>query len=332
MKIKYSSGSSVRLSPTGQTQIRDAFVLIGHAQRNAPGRKTSRFQQRTQKSEGRARPASMAMRLLSPSTPPPLFPSPGPKVPASISASSSSNSSVCLRRARGVCNGWRGRGGRVRPGRRTLRGGGASSGSGGTATLGGRPALPPLSLRRIQRALSPLYLKLRATSRSNEQAARSTSRRPNPCRSSALASLPAELRPPHALPASSLLCTASLPRDPLLFPAPRRREPAAAPRRAASPPPARARAPAPPPARGRDESERGAAPVVCVARGGRRNFASPLSSNANCVLRIGHRLEADSGTQNTVWDANMRLGRGVGDSLRLSGSWPRPRAPAGGRK
>jgi len=26
-------------------------------------------------------------------------------------------------------------------------------------------------------------------------------------------------------------------------------------------------------------------------------------------------LEADSGTQNIVWDANMRLGRGVGDSL-----------------
>ena len=260
----------------------------------------------------------MAMRLLSPSTPPPLFPSPGPKAPASVSASSSSNSSVRLRRARGVCSGWRGRGGRVRPGQRTLRGGGASSRSGGAATLGGRPALPPLSLRRIQRALSPLYLKLRATSRSNEQAARSTSRRPNPCRSSALASLPAELRSPPAPPASSLLCTASLPRDPLLFPAPRRREPAAAPRRAASPPPARARAPAPPPppARGRDESERGAAPAVCVARGGRRNFASPLSSNANCVLRIGHRLEADSGTQNTVGDANMRLGRGVGDSLR----------------
>ena len=169
----------------------------------------------------------MAMRLLSPSTPPPLFPSPGPKAPASISASSSSNSSVRLRRARGVCSGWRGRGGRVRSGRRTLRGGGASSGSGGAATLGGRPALPPLSLRRIQRALSPLYLKLRATSRSNEQAARSTSRRPNPCRSSALASLPAELRSPPAPPASSLLCTASLPRDPLLFPAPRRRGPAA---------------------------------------------------------------------------------------------------------
>ena len=265
----------------------------------------------------------MTMRLLSPSTPPPLFPSPGPKAPASISASSSSNSSVRLGRARGVCSGWRGRGGRVRPGRRTLRGGGASSGSGGAATLGGRPALPPLSLRRIQRALSPLYLKLRATSRSNEQAARSTSRRPNPCRSSALASLPAELRPPPAPPASSLLCTASLPRDPLLFPAPRRRGPAAAPRRAASPPPARARAPAPPPppARGRDESERGAAPAVCVARGGRRNFASPLSSNANCVLRIGHQLEVDSGTQNTVWDANMRLGCGVGDSLRPCSVW-----------
>ena len=234
------------------------------------------------------------MRLLSPSTPPPLFPSPGPKAPASVSASSSSNSSVSLRRARGVCSGWCGRGGRVRPGRRTLRGGGASSGSGGAATLGGRPALPPLSLRRIQRALSPLYLKLRAASRSNEQAARSMSRRPNPCRSSALASLPAELRPPPAPPVSSL------PRDPLLFPAPRRRGPAAAPRGAASPPPARARAPAPPPppARGRDESERGAAPAVCVARGGRRNFASPLSSNANCVLCIGHRLEADSDTQN----------------------------------
>lgn len=42
----------------------------------------------------------MAMRLLSPSTPPPLFPSPGPKAPASISASSSSNFSVRLRRAR----------------------------------------------------------------------------------------------------------------------------------------------------------------------------------------------------------------------------------------
>jgi len=122
---------------------------------------------------------------------------------------------------------------------------------------------------------------------------------------------------PLRLPVAQLLRL--LPRDPLLFPTPRRRGPTAAPRRAASPPPARARAPAPPPppARGRDESERGAAPAVCVARGGRRNFASPLSSNANCVLRIGHRLEADSGTQNTVWDANMRLGRGVGDSLSL---------------
>jgi len=36
-------------------------------------------------------------------------------------------------------------------------------------------------------------------------------------------------------------------------------------------------------------------------------------------LRIGHRLEADSGTQNIVWDANMRLGRGVGDSLSVVG-------------
>jgi hypothetical protein len=42
----------------------------------------------------------MAMRLLSPSTPPPRFPSPGQKAPASISASSSSYFSVRLRRAR----------------------------------------------------------------------------------------------------------------------------------------------------------------------------------------------------------------------------------------
>jgi len=42
----------------------------------------------------------MAMRLLPPSTPPPLFPSPGPKAPASVSAPSFSYFSVRLRRAR----------------------------------------------------------------------------------------------------------------------------------------------------------------------------------------------------------------------------------------
>jgi len=53
-----------------------------------------------QASSTRARPASMAMRLLPPSTPPPLFPSPGPKAPASVSAPSFSYFSVRLRRAR----------------------------------------------------------------------------------------------------------------------------------------------------------------------------------------------------------------------------------------
>jgi len=49
----------IRLSPTGRTQIRDAFLRIGHAQRKALAPKTSCFQQRTQKSnaEGRAPPA-----------------------------------------------------------------------------------------------------------------------------------------------------------------------------------------------------------------------------------------------------------------------------------
>ena len=46
---------TVRLTPTERTQIRDAFVLIGHAQRKASAPKTSRFQQRTQKLRRRSR-------------------------------------------------------------------------------------------------------------------------------------------------------------------------------------------------------------------------------------------------------------------------------------
>ena len=42
--------AAVRLSPTARTQIPDAFVVIGHARGKGPVPKTSRLQQRTQRS------------------------------------------------------------------------------------------------------------------------------------------------------------------------------------------------------------------------------------------------------------------------------------------